>query len=216
MTDEPKNEATTPEPATPPGTNGGEQTPGSDEPKLTQTEANRLIGQARKQGRESGLSDLLKELGFEKADDLKALITEARDRKAAELTEAEKLQQQLEAERKKNADFEATLQRERQQRLESTRDAAIREAAQKANASVPADVVMWAKGSEGGDYLSDTLAEDGSVNDKAVAALVEACKKARAGWFSTTHPGSPSQGGGKPPVPNNEKLMSEIIRRQRY
>lgn len=58
---------------------------------------NSKIGEARKQGRESGKADLLKSLGTEDQNDLKAIIEAEKARKEAEMTEVQRLEEKIKA-----------------------------------------------------------------------------------------------------------------------
>jgi len=71
-----------------------------------QKQIDALLGERAKRAEASGANALLKELGFEKADDLKALVTDFQKRKDAEKSELEKAAAQL----KKEADARATLE----------------------------------------------------------------------------------------------------------
>ncbi len=71
--------------------------------KFTQADLDRVAGEARKSGREVGVNDLLKELGFTKADDLKTLLADAKKRAEAEKSDLEKAQSEA-ADWKKKAE----------------------------------------------------------------------------------------------------------------
>ena len=88
----PQNDATTADAATP--ANSG-QTGG--EPTLSQSQVNNLVGTARKEGRDKAIADLLSDLGLEKADDLKALVSDYRAAQDAQLSELEKANRRAEA-----------------------------------------------------------------------------------------------------------------------
>lgn len=82
-TDNPPGSETTPPPPAPP-------------PTFTQQQLSAHVGRARTEGRDTAIKDLLAELGLEKADDLKTLVTTAKERAQAEQTEAERLKGEAE------------------------------------------------------------------------------------------------------------------------
>lgn len=182
-------------PTTPPAQ---ETTPGgqSDTRSFTQAELDKMFADRAKQAEKSAEAKFLKALGVDNLDSLKTLLKEANTLKQAQMSETEKLQAAADGAAKRAAELEAALNAERQARLESTRDAAILEAAK--GAEIPADVIVWAKAHAAED-LAKTLNDDGTINTGAVKALAEKCRKERPGWFTAGGPGSPSNAGGKLP-----------------
>ncbi len=78
------------------GASGG--SPAEGEPasgKLSQEDVNRLVGNARSEGRSAAAKDLLKQLGFESVDDLSAVVKAAKEAEDQRKSEAEKLQAKL-------------------------------------------------------------------------------------------------------------------------
>ena len=99
---------------------------------------------------------LLKELGFEKPDDLKALVTAARQRDEAEKTEAQKAIERADKadadKAKLQADLDAYKQQVAADKAHDQRVGALTAAASKANAVDTADVVLWAEQSAVADF----------------------------------------------------------------
>lgn len=84
-----------PEPTTPPV---------EQSTALSQADLDRVAGQARKEGRSTAMSDLLKQLGVEKLEDAQAIVEATRKAKEAEQSEADKLKAQVaQAEQKATA-----------------------------------------------------------------------------------------------------------------
>lgn len=183
---------------TPPGKSGGDSGGNSSQPTqtLTQDEANRLIGEARRKGRESAVADLLKDLGFEKADDLKALVTDARKRQEADMTEAEKAKAAKEAAEKERDELKARLEAAERQRLTDRRDAAIRSALTSAGVK-SLDKTFAVLASLKSKDIGAVLKDDGTVDDAKVRALVDGAKKDYPEDFKTGGAGSPSLSGGR-------------------
>jgi hypothetical protein len=189
--------------------NGGSQT------TLTQEQANKLIGEARKKGREAAVADLLKELGFEKADDLKALVTSAKERADAEKSEAQKAAEAKEAAEKKAADLAKQLDDERAARRKDRLSASVLAAAKEAEH--PEDVLEWAE-RHAADKLTAVLKDDGSLDDKALEALMKAAKEARPAWFKGGRfvPGTGSHSGGRMVEPGKEaKDRARLLNQRR-
>lgn len=169
---------------------------GGGQQGIPQEEVNRLVGSARKQGRETALNDLLKELGFEKADDLKALVIDAKKRKDEELTEAQKAQAAREAAEKKLAEREAELEAERQAARVERRDNAIKKALAAAGAKNVDKLLPVLREFKASDVAA-VLKEDGTVDDAKAKALADAAKKDYAEDFAAGGAGSGSHAGGK-------------------
>lgn len=77
------------------GAPASEQTPdagASGGKTFTQEEVNRLVGDARKDGRSSGEKSLLESLGLKSADDLKGIVQSAREAEEKNKTELQKAQ----------------------------------------------------------------------------------------------------------------------------
>jgi hypothetical protein len=64
----------------------------ADEKKFSQADVDRIMGEVRDGGRKVGVNDLLKELGFEKTDDLKALVADAKKLREQQMSDLEKAQ----------------------------------------------------------------------------------------------------------------------------
>lgn len=67
---------------------------GDDKKSFTQAELDALLGQVRREGKQTGTTDLLKELGLENADALKTLVKSAKDAETARLSDLEKAQKE--------------------------------------------------------------------------------------------------------------------------
>jgi hypothetical protein len=95
-TETPATPATTPEEKDEPAQPVKVQDLLSQHPEL-QAFLDSKIGEARKKGRESGKADLLKSLGTEDQNDLKAIIEAEKARKEAEMTEVQRLEEKIKA-----------------------------------------------------------------------------------------------------------------------
>lgn len=163
----------------------------------------------------SAITDFLKEIGFEKPDQLKTALEAAKKREQAEMSDAERLKAELETERQKLVTTLASLEQAEARRIEAVRNAAIHAAAIAANAKVPDDVLMWASGQD----LSEMIDEDGKVDSKAIAKLIDTLKKERAHWFGnggSGTPGSPSNAGGTPSEPDKKAKQTAAAQMRRF
>jgi hypothetical protein len=112
-TDEGEGGAVTPQPA------------GGQSRTFTQEQLDAIVGERATRAKSAAISELLGELGFEKADDLKALVQSAREQADKQKSEAQKLQEKL-------ADYQ---KREQQWALEK-RDTMLQIAVQAASAKL--------------------------------------------------------------------------------
>lgn len=62
---------------------------------LTQEEVDKLVGNTRTKAREKAVESLIEELGVQDVDSLKELVKQAEERRLANLSEVEKLQEQI-------------------------------------------------------------------------------------------------------------------------
>jgi hypothetical protein len=112
-TDEGEGGAVTPQPA------------GGQSRTFTQEQLDAIVGERATRAKSAAISELLGELGFEKADDLKALVQSAREQADKQKSETQKLQEKL-------ADYQ---KREQQWALEK-RDTMLQIAVQAASAKL--------------------------------------------------------------------------------
>jgi len=208
MTDATDNNATAADNQQP--TSGGATGSVTPEPKFTQADIDRIDAKTRKEARAAAVNDLLKELGFDKADDLKAVVQSAKAKAEADLSAAEKSEAaRLKAEKERD-EAKTALESEKAARLIDKRNDALMAAAAKAGALDAKDVLRWA-GDESADALKATLKDDGALDDKAVDALVAAAKKAKPHYFGVGAPGSPSLSGGKPAGTDKKGIREAVF-----
>lgn len=199
MSDNPTPAQPTPTPVPAPA-NGGDQQSGQIPPSEPTWLPERLERNAR-----SAVNNFLKDLGFEKADDLKALLTEAKNLKESQMSEVEKAQKAREKAEQRAADAEKRAAELEAARVNDRIDTAIRAAATDARAQYPEDVITWAR--QSGKDLAALIDKDGKLDDKGVKALIDEARKARPAWFASGGPGSPSNAGGKAPQADPAKFL---------
>lgn len=175
-----------PPPDAPQGGNGSGE---GDSPSWLPERLKRAQEKARQEERER----LFKELGIEDPEGDKELLTAARKRKQDEMSEADKAKTELAKEQATRARLEAELAEERATRRLERRDNALRDAlrnAQARNVDKTFAVLASLKKAD----VDAVLADDGTVDSKKVAALVEAAKKDYAEDFGPvrTIPGTGS------------------------
>lgn len=179
-----------------------------DKSGLSQDEVNKIVGREKAAAADKAVAKLLSDLGFEKPDDLKSLVQSVREKQDAEKSELQKAQDQLTKLQKQLEESQANTLALQKAHLEERRNAALLDAARTAHAEIPQDVVTWAKEHAASD-LEALMGEQG-VDEKAVAKLVEQCKKARPTWFKTGGPGSPSNRDGGLPRPSEDALRKQV------
>jgi hypothetical protein len=196
-------------PETPPAQTGDT---GTSEQTFTQADVDRLMGERARRAKEAAISDLLKDLGFDKADELKAVIADAKKRKEAEMSEAEKLQAQITALEAEKAAAESKVQEAEQRVLETRRNSAI--IAALTGAEKPQSVLTLLE-KEHAELVGKALTADGTVDEKAVAALVEAARKDYAGMFKVAGPGTGSHNGGRASTTHTDKILDQLFKGKR-
>lgn len=211
-------EGTTPPTETPPDTKGGKG--GDEKPQtIAQEEANRLIGEARKKGREVGVTEYRKALGLEGLElsdaDIKTLIADSIAKREADKSETQKAIDAKTALEKRLAERDAELERERAERRLEKRDNAIKAALKDAkNADKTFAVLTSLKAAE----VAAVQDADGTLDDKKLAALIETARKEWPEDFGANRfvPGSPSHNGGRATPPDDDKAAREAnFRRMR-
>ncbi len=180
--------------STPPaGSTGGEGDTGGTR-TFTQEELNAIVGERATRARSAAISDLLGELGFEKADELKALVQSAREQADKQKSETQKLQEKLAEYEKKEASWA-------QQRREQALQIAVQAAAQKVGI-VDAEVALALV--RGGITFDEQDAPQGV--EAALTELVKSKPYLRAGAGNSANPTNPGRQGGS-------KLTREQIAR---
>ena len=170
-TDEGEGGAVTPQPA------------GGQSRTFTQEQLDAIVGERAMRAKGAAIGELLSELGFEKADDLRALVKAAKERQASEQTEAQKLQAQLADAQKRSQALETKL---REQALQL----AVQAAAQKVGI-VDADVALA--------LVRDGIEFDANGMPQGVeAAVTELARQKpylRVGASGGSNPTNPARGG---------------------
>lgn len=163
----------------------------------------------------SAADKLLKEFGFEKAEDLKALVEGVKKAREAEMTETQKLQSALDVATKKIKDAEDRATQFQSERRAERLDSAIKDAAK--GVQFPDDVLQYVR-SNYADQLETAIDKDGKIDAKAVERLIVEVKKARPTWFTSGTPGSPSNAQGRPLGANEndkQRMADEYARNLR-
>lgn len=196
------DDATPTDPPETPPAKTGDTGPGT--PAFTQADVDRIVGERAKRAKETAVNELLKELGFEKADDLKMIIDTERQRKEQEMSEVEKLQTKIQQLETQTQEAKAAQQQAEQAALATRRDSAIMTAL--VGVEKPQSVLTLLQ-TEHTDQVAAVLTDAGTVDDKAVTQLVEIAKQDYAGMFTKQNggPGTGSHSGGKTPTGNKDR-----------
>ncbi len=183
--------------------------------KLTSAQLSERLDRAKN----TAVSELLKQLGFEKPEDLKTTVDQFKAAQDAQKTELQKAQDAL---TKAQADAKAAQERAaalEEQRIADKLNRAISDAAQGGDeygtktlrAFSSEDVITWIRSQSGAsaDELAKLIDESGKVDAKKVGELVKACQKARPHYFQAAGPGSPSNRGGKAAEADPNKILGD-------
>ncbi len=165
-----------------------------DERKFTQADLDRVAGESRKSGRETGLNDLLKDLGVEKADDLKALVSDTRKKQDAEKSELQKALEKIEELSKTAKSAEAKRDEALSKATERLLKAAVLTEAAKPDHKIRADALadVWTFL----DRSAIKIKDDGETFD-GIAEAIKAVVKAKP-YLVDNKP----KGPGSPPAPD--------------
>lgn len=191
--------------ATPPVTGGNANV----EAKFTQADLDRIASDTRAKATEAARKKVLAELGIEDPDADKALLADARKRKADEQTATEKETVAREKAEKRAAELESTLETERANRLSERRDDKLKDALMSAKVK-PEKVksVLTLLSVEQADALTAAIKEGGMIDDKALVKIAEEAKKEYPEWFGNAGPGSPSLQNGRVPQGTPPKVKT--------
>jgi YesN/AraC family two-component response regulator len=187
--------------------------PTTSEAKFTQADVDRLIAERLKRADEAREKKLLERLGVDTLDTAAERLKKAADLEAAQMSEIEKAQKELENERKKATAYEDQIKTMLAQQRIDRRNSKIVELAKDAKAKYPDDTIAWAEKNMP-EELASAMAEDGTIDEKAIKALVDAHKKARPEVFVGGGPGSPSNNGGTPPSPDSKRIEDAMKNRR--
>jgi DNA-directed RNA polymerase beta subunit len=174
---------------------GGE--PGGDagggDKKFSQADIDRAAGERAKRAAKTAVADFLKDLGFEKQEDLKSLVDKQKAAADAEKSELDKAKQKAAEEEQKRQSVEQQLQRERVDRLIE------REATSLGFADVTDAVALVDR--------AQIAEEEGKVTGvkEALEALLTAKPHLKKTGAADTTP--PAPGGTVPPSPAGGKPM---------
>lgn len=207
MTDNAENSTTTTAENEQPKS-GGDKGSATPEAKFTQADIDRIAGDTRKSAKEKAIADFLKDLGLDNVEDVKARIVAAKAKEDADKSEAQKASDRADAADKKRQEVEQRLATYEAERLIGKRDDKITDAAKVAGCTEPTDIIAWAERNEP-TALKALMTDDGTVDDKAVAKLIEAARKARPAWFRPATPGSPTTRDGYAPQAGRDARQSD-------
>lgn len=198
-TQEPQNEQ---QPVTPPVTDPGNQS--GNEKLFTQADIDRIVGERASRAKSSAVNDLLSSIGLDSIDALKTLVSSAKEREEADLTEAQKIQRQLEQERQAKAQLEAQIAEIKAQQTANARRNAIVNAVQKAGATNADDLFILVNAKKG--QKIESLFKDGEASDDELTAFIKEVQSDFPTYFGIAGAGSPSNAGGVPPTTKAKAL----------
>lgn len=165
----------------------------------------KLVGGARGEGKKSALTDTLKELGFDKLEDLKTLVKSAKEQDEAKKTEAQKLADAKTQAEKERDEAKAALDTERAKRLTDQRDGKLKDALTAAKIKPDrVNAALKLLTVEQAEALQAAVKADGSIDDKAITKIAEDAKKAYPEWFGVGGVGTHSNSDGRIREPGDQ------------
>lgn len=168
---------------------------------FTQAELDHHAGERAKRAAEAAVKKILGKLGVaseDEIDPLKTTIEDARKRKEADMTEAQKALAERDQLAKQKADLEARVVAIELERRNERIDAALKAEAAKLKSPDVDTVLMFAR-AEHKATLDTLLSEDGVIDTKALSTLLETIKTQKPHYFAALPlgAGSPSNAGGR-------------------
>lgn len=170
-----------------------------DAPKVFTQEQLTAIIKERLEKAESAVTErILKSLGVDSLDTVKAAVKATKEADEASKTELQKLQDKVNAALAGQQAAEARVAAFEHKEKIGTRNTAISKALTAASATNADDllILLEAKSKE---LVDATLTAEGKVDDKAIAALLAKAQAEYANSFAPKAPGSPSNARGKAP-----------------
>lgn len=187
----------TPPPATP---TQAAPTPDDKQGEQQRAELDRIAKAARRDGEKDGVTSFLKELGFEKADDLKSLIQSFKEKQEAEMSETDRLKKQIDTLTAEKRAAEEKVIAAQQQALKDKRNSKVVEAL--GSAKYPK---MILNDLDRDGKLEGLITDTGDIDEKAIEKIVIEAKKAMPDLFRSDNPGNQSHAGAQPGQPNQDR-----------
>jgi hypothetical protein len=194
-------------PATPQGNNGG------NEAAFSQADVDRITTRARHEAREIVQKKLLEDLGLESIDSLKSIITDAQKRKESEMSEAQKLQLQIEALTKKAQEAEQRALATETRYLNEQRRNVFESALTASGSSNAKRVYTLLQLDKPTEFLS-VFGDDATPDDGKLKALVKQVQADYPEYFGNPGAGSPSNSNGVAPNSMNNDEVAKQIRKK--
>jgi hypothetical protein len=195
----------TPQASQPDSTQG--QQSANPEATFTQADIDRIVGERAKRAQDTAINKLLTDLGFEKPDELKALVKDAKARKEAEMSEIEKATAAIEAANKKAQEAEQRYQQAMQQMLDRDRKGAFLKAVQASGGGNVDDLFILVSAKHGDDFKS-VFGDDATPDEAKMKAFVKQVQASFPAYFGTQGAGSPSTNNGIAPNSDTENEMT--------
>lgn len=181
-----------------------------DKKSYTQAELDKMFIERVNQAESATTAKLLKSLGVDKLEDATAAIKDAKTLKDAQLTETQRLEKERDEARKEADEHKAErLKIETERQLEK-RDSNIVKALTKERANNPEDLLILMTNKKP-DLVKAVMKEDGSVDEKALTALILATKQDYKTSFVGSNPSIPSNNNGKSPTGGKDIVLSRKV-----
>jgi hypothetical protein len=175
--------------------------------KFTQADLDTYAGKARTEARTAAQKKFLEELGIESVDNLKTILADVKKRQESELSEAQKLQAQIEAANKKAAEAEQRAKDTEAKYLAEQRRSAFESAVTAGGGNNAKRVYALLQMEKPDDYLSVFAADSAAPDDAKLKALIKQVQTDYPEYFGAPGAGSPSNAHGI--APNVQQKVEE-------
>jgi hypothetical protein len=169
---------------------------GTKERNFTQADLDTYAGKARTEARAAAQKKFLEDLGIESVDSLKSILEDVKKRKESELSESQKLQQQIEAANKKVQEAEQRAKDTEAKYLAEQRRSAFESAVGGNN---PKRVYALIQLEKPADFAA-VFGEDATPDKGKLDALIKQVQADYPEYFGAAGAGSPSNAGGVAPT----------------
>jgi hypothetical protein len=192
-----------PQPTTPTETTGG----------ITQADIDRIVSERLKRDRESQQAKLLESLGVTSLDEAKSALADKRKADEAAMSEAQKLQLQIEALTKKAQEAEQRALATETRYLNEQRRNVFESALTASGSSNAKRVYTLLQLDKPTEFLA-VFGDDATPDDGKLKALVKQVQADYPEYFGNPGAGSPSNSNGVAPNSmNNEEVAKQIKRK---
>lgn len=203
----------TPKPADNPQPTTPSVTQGASEPTFTQADIDRIITDRLKRDREAQQAKLLESLGVTSLEDAKTALETKRKADEAAMSELEKAQAEIEKARKQAQEAMQAKTALEQQILADKRKNAFLKAATENGGGQVDDLFILVTAKHGNDF-SSVFGEDATPDDAKMKAFIKQVQASFPAYFGVAGAGSPSNANGVAPNSRNTEDLEKQLKKK--